>query len=430
MVIRNSLYNLVGLGAPLVVAVVTIPMLIAALGVERFGILTLIWAVVSYFGLFDLGLGRVVTQQVAGALADGRDADINPLVGTSVALLTAMGIVGGLLMAALAPLLARELAGPTAIAETLAAFWWMAAAMPAIVLTAGYRGLLEATGRFALVNAIRLPMGIFTFAGPLAVIWLGANDLGAIAAALAGGRLMACVVHAHYALRAVPHLSGHGEVRRSMVRPLLTTGGWMTVSNIISPLMNYTDRFLLGFLSSASAVTYYATPQELILRLGIVPSAVATVLFPMFAAQAAGASPSEDRRALMRYSAVMVAMMAPFSLGLLLFADPLLALWISRDMADQGAPILQIMSVAALASAVAQVPFAMLQGRGQSDITAQVHLVELPLYLAALVALVLAYGAVGAAMAWLLRIVGDAIAMYWFVLRRAAPQRQQPEPEG
>ena len=59
--LRHTAFNLIGLGAPLLVAVGTIPVLIHALGPARFGLLTLIWAVVSYFGLFDLGLGRALT---------------------------------------------------------------------------------------------------------------------------------------------------------------------------------------------------------------------------------------------------------------------------------------------------------------------------------------------------------------------------------
>ena len=68
--IRHSTYNLLGLGLPLLIAVFTIPVLIKDLGDARFGLLTLIWAVVGYFGLFDLGLGRAMTQQLAVVFAN------------------------------------------------------------------------------------------------------------------------------------------------------------------------------------------------------------------------------------------------------------------------------------------------------------------------------------------------------------------------
>ena len=86
--VRHTLFNLVGLGAPLFVALVSIPMLLQELGVPRFGLLTLIWAVVSYFSLFDLGLGRALTQSLARILAQDPPGDPVPTVGTALTLMT------------------------------------------------------------------------------------------------------------------------------------------------------------------------------------------------------------------------------------------------------------------------------------------------------------------------------------------------------
>ncbi len=64
ILVRNALLNLVGQGSPLLVALIAIPLLIKGLGTDRFGVLTLAWIVVGYFGLFDLGLGRALTKMV------------------------------------------------------------------------------------------------------------------------------------------------------------------------------------------------------------------------------------------------------------------------------------------------------------------------------------------------------------------------------
>lgn len=417
MVLRNSVYNLLGLGLPLVVAVIAIPALIHSLGAEQFGILTIIWAVVSYFGLFDLGLGRVVTQQIAIAIAEDDSDRLKVVVGTSSVLMASLGIVGAIAMAVSAPLLAHEFTKTADPAAVTRAFYWMAAAMPAIVLTSGYRGMLEATGRFGLVNAIRFPMGVFTYAGPLAVVWAGHGGLEAISAVLCVGRIVACVLQAFYALRSLPAKVGTGRFERSMIQPMLSMGGWMSISNIVGPLMNYTDRFLLGFVASAQAVAYYATPQEMVLRIGIIPTAVAAVLFPLFTSQSNSAGASVMRANLRRYSLVILALLLPFTVLLALFAHPLLALWISPVFADNATVPLQIMSVAALCSGLAQIPFTMLQGRARADLTAKLHLVELPLYIGLLYILVLHYGPVGAALAWLARIGADMLALYWLCLR-------------
>ena len=59
---NNALWNLTGQIAPLAVALVALPPLIRALGMERFGFISLAWALVGYAGLFDLGISRAMKQ--------------------------------------------------------------------------------------------------------------------------------------------------------------------------------------------------------------------------------------------------------------------------------------------------------------------------------------------------------------------------------
>src|SRR5688500_5202637 len=62
---RDVLWNIGGLVIPVATALVAIPVLDASLGTERFAVLTLAWAVLGYFSLFDAGLGRATTRAVA-----------------------------------------------------------------------------------------------------------------------------------------------------------------------------------------------------------------------------------------------------------------------------------------------------------------------------------------------------------------------------
>ena len=413
-VLRSAFYNLLGLGIPALVAIFSIPPLIHSLGEEKFGVLTIIWAVVSYFGLFDLGVGRAITQKMAQALADQNTNEVQKIVGTGSLTMLVCGMIGGALMALFAPLLAGEFALATDQGEVLAALLWMALAIPAIVMTSCYRGILEAVDRFALINIIRLPMGIFTFLAPLVVVVYVGPNLDVIAMVLACGRIIACIVHAWFALRSVPGNIGHGTMDQYYVPSLLKTGGWLTVSNIVAPLMNYVDRFILGIVASGAAVAYYATPQELLLRIGIIPSALATVLFPLFARNSISKDADRDRTQLRSYSLLIVVVMLPITVILLLFAHPLLSMWINPKFADNAGLVLQVMSVAALISGIAQIPYTMLQGNGRADITGKLHLSELPVYVALLCALAYIYGPIGAAVAWLIRIVADAGFLYFF----------------
>ncbi len=411
-IIRYSFYNLLGLGLPLLVAVFSIPVLIRELGEARFGLLTLIWAIVSYLSLFDLGLGRALTQQLAVVLEGKNRERAGAMVATAMAIMTFFGVVAGILLAVAGPWALGWIKAVPDRGEAVNAIWIMALVMPAVVATSGLRGVLEARHAFAVVNAIRLPMGLLTFLGPLAVVWAGVPRLDAITLVLALGRVMTCMLHAWYARRALGADAGKWEFDRSLVRPLCTTGGWMTVSNVVSPLMSYADRFIVGAVLSSAAVAYYVTPQELITKLSILPNALTAVLFPTLAAQLIkrdGAATALVRRATFWIYLALLPITAAFAL----FSRELLTIWVGADFAMQSYGVLQIFAAGMFITCLAQIPFTVLQGAGRANVTAAAHLVEAPFFMVALWVLCHAYGVTGAAIAWLLRVAVDAVIMFW-----------------
>lgn len=269
---RNSIWNLIGFGAPMAVAVFSIPILIRDLGKDRFGVLTLAWALIGYANLFDLGLGRALTQFVAKKLGAGEDREVPAVVWTSLFLMLLLGVLGAMVVGFLSPwLVHRALNVPAALQrEALQSFYLLALSIPLVICTAGLRGLLEAHQRFVLVNALRVPMGVFTFAGPLFVLPFS-RSLVPVVATLVAVRIAVWAAHLLVCLRVLPELGRSLVWDRSIVGPMLRFGGWMTVSNVVSPLMVTIDRFFIGAMVSMAAVAYYATPYELITKFLFLP---------------------------------------------------------------------------------------------------------------------------------------------------------------
>lgn len=413
----HSLLNLAGTGGPLLVAVVAIPFLIAGLGTERFGVLTLVWVLIGYLGLLDLGIGRALTKLIAERLGTPAEDEVPALIGTALLLMFGFGCLGALACAALSGWLASTVLAipPPLQSEAAVAFLLVAAAIPAVTLTTGLRGVLEACHRFDLVNAVRAPMGIFTFAGPLLVLPF-TDALPAVVVVLIGGRAVAALVHWRLVRRVVPGFAGRLVFERGLVGPLLRFGGWMTVSNLVSPLMVYFDRFLIGALLSVAAVAYYATPYEVVTKLWIVPGALLSVLFPTFAA---GIRQQPERMAALfgRALFAVLAVIAPVTLILVTFGETVLAGWVGEEFARNSTVVLQWLAVGVLVNSLAQVPFTALQGAGRPDLTAKLHLAEVPFYLAALAWLTLRHGIEGAAVAWVVRVSVDALALFLLTAR-------------
>src|SRR5215813_14001974 len=281
---KNTLWNLLGQLSPIGVAVVTIPLLVKGLGVARFGVLSLAWIVIGYFSVYDMGLGRALTKLIADKLGTRQEQAIPALVWTSLSLMLVLGGIGCLATLALSRwLVYTVLKIPGDLQpETLGSFYLLALSIPLVTLTSGLRGILEALQRFRVATLIRIPMSIFSFAGPLLVLPFS-QSLVWITAVLILGRVIGCVVHLIACLRAMPMLGSKIVVDRSAVKPVIKFGGWMTVSNFINPILVYVDRFVIGALASTSVIAYYAAPFDAVIRLTVIPAAVAGVLFPAFA---------------------------------------------------------------------------------------------------------------------------------------------------
>ena len=414
---RNAFWNLLGNGAPMIVAVVCIPLLIRGLGKDRFGILTLAWSLIGYASLFDLGLGRALTQMVARKLGVGQEREIPALVWMSLLLMLLLGIAGAALVWMISPWLSgRGLNVPATLhEETLQSFRLLAISIPFVITTAGLRGLLEAHQRFRLISAMRIPMGIFTFAGPIFVLPFS-KSLVPVVATLVGGRIVAWAIHLLLCLRVVPELRRTLDWQRGALGPLLRFGGWMTVTNVVSPLMTTLDRFLIGALVSITAVAYYATPFEMVTKFWLLPGALMGVMFPAFSA---GFEQNRERTALLfgRSVKLLLLVLFPVMLCTIALAQDGLRLWLGPEFAQHSFRVLQWLAVGVFINSLAQVPFSLLQGVGRPDITATLHLIELPLYLGVLWWLISTRGIEGAAMAWTARMAVDALFMFGLAKR-------------
>ena len=412
LLVRNTILNLVGQAAPLLIAIITIPLIIQGLGVERFGILSLAWVIVGYFGLFDLGLGRATTKFVAEYLGKGEFKKLSSIVWTAVGLQVILGIVGGLVLIVIIPLLVERVFNipPTLLAETKNVFYLLALSIPVVVISTSLRGVLEAGQRFDLVNIVKIPATAATFLLPLVGLLLGFQLFG-IVALLVISRFAALLSFLILSFKTFPSLKQKFAIRLELLRSLLSYGGWITVSNIIGPILVYLDRFLIVIFLTVVAVSYYTPPYEAVRNLSIIPASLALTLFPAFSALSTVHKEDLDRF-YARSVKYLLLVMGPVMLILILFAPDFLRFWLGIEFAQKSTLVLQILAVGALTNSLAYVPFSLLQGLGRPDIPAKFYLLELPLYLGLAWFLIKNMGISGAALAWTLRVSLDALLLF------------------
>jgi O-antigen/teichoic acid export membrane protein len=415
--LSGSAWNMAGQVLPLLVAVATIPWLISAVGLERFGFIALAWVLVGYASLFDLGIGRAVIRTVSARLAQGdrEGADASGQAGLSFLLLLGLVVMAFTLLGT--PLLVdRVLVVPTSLqGEAQGALRLLALSLPFVMLTSGYVGVLSAYQDFRLLNLVRALFSVLSYALPLAVALAGWATLPAVVGTIVALRAAGTVAFAwacarHHGFRWWPR-----RPPREQALELLQLGGWMSVSNVVGPLLTYLDRLLIAALVPLRAVGIYSAPYDLATRMLVIPYSIVAALFPMSAALQPG-SPQAGK-ALSDITRYLFLSMFPLMFGTLALAHPAMRLWLGAEVGEQAAVVLQILAVGVFLNALTQGPATLIQAAGKPRDMALLHLAELPLFLAVLWALTTRLGIVGTALAASLRFAVDAAAVFWLAHR-------------
>lgn len=409
------------------------PFLLHHLGQERLGVLSLVWVVVGYFSFLDMGLGRAVTVAVASCRAgsgSGRPDEVHILGTASVFLAGVGGIVALLLGLGIAGWgVPFRLSSPAFLDEVTQAFLWMLPSLPLLLLSSTLRGHLEGVGAFRSLNLLRIPTGVMLIAGPcltalftpdlvwacvsilavrllhvFALLWLVARDMGFRFASFS------------WILARASNGAWLGQ--------LLSFGGWVTVSNIVGPVIVYVDRFVIGAVFSASAVAIYAVPFDVVSRFPVLVASLCSVLLPELARLSRSTADSQANhqgvRALVRRSSLFSAWLVAAVVVVGWVAAPtVLRWWMGPVFEEQSTPVVHILLLAFGVNSLAQIPFTALQALGRARIVALLHMAELLPYGLVLVLAVSWFGIVGAAWAWLLRSAIDYVALVWIWSRQA-----------
>ncbi len=418
----NTIWNLLGMGLPLFVGLVSFrlltnglhsgPVTFEGLDTGRFGALGLVWMFVGYFGIFDMGLGRALTKFIVDKLSQEKRNELPGVFWTSIIMMLAFGVMAGVILAGCSPVLAgRWLKIDEALrSEVMRAFFVVAIGMPIVVMNVGLVGVLEACHSFKLLNIIRIPAAVYSFVAPVCVLPF-TNNLVVIVAVLLFGRVAVLITCFIASLVVLPELRTAVKWDRSEAVSMLRFGGWMTVSNMAVPLMTNINRLLIGVIHSVGIGTFYLIPEEVVIRLFMFPRAWISVIFPPMVS-AYARSRKELSNLFQRGVVYLMLAFFPVIMGLLLIAPEGLDLWLGQEYAEKGSSVMRCLTVGVFLHGLARVPWFMIQAVNKPDISAKIHLLEIPLYFALAWVLIGKMGIMGAAAAWTVRMLFDYIAMF------------------
>lgn len=404
---KHSIANLVGAVLPMIVGLITVPLYLHYIGPERYGVLAVILTLLGYFGFFDLGLGRAVTQRMA-RLADAQEIDRSNLLWTALTASFLLGMLGSVLLwLGTDYLLINVIAMSEASRnEATGAVDWLLVALPLLLPSSALTGALHAKLRFYELNVIQVGGGVLGQIIPLAVAIIGHTELTYLVPATIAARLTTIFFLFNQCRSHVP-LVGGPRIDRAHLIPMAGYGGWISVMTILAPLLVTIDRLIIASISGARAVASYTVPYDLVSRTMVISGSFSSALFPRLASTAA----SDGRSLACRASATLVAVMTPVIIAGLFLAQPFLNFWVGVDFAATSHGVAEIILLGVWLNAIVTPHYTRFLATDNPKTLVCIYLIEIPAYLLMLWLGISHWGVIGAAAAWSLRVLIDTVLL-------------------
>lgn len=400
---KHTVANLVGNVLPMLVALITVPLYLRYIGAERYGVLAVIWALLGYFGFFDFGFGRAVSQRMA-RLSDAEDTERSNLLWTALTSTFLLGLVGSLALWIFADYILTHLIDMSASSriEASGAVAWLLLALPVLLPASVLQGALQARLRFVELNTIQVLGSTLSQLLPLAVAVSGHVELQALVPAALASRLLTISLLLRQCRRHVP-LIGPPLIDRTHLKPLMSYGGWISVITLLGPLLVTIDRLVIASLSGAKAVAYYTVPYDLVSRTMVISGSLSSAIFPRLAS----ASADHARDLALRATTALVAVMTPVVIVGQFVVHPFLNLWVGDAFASSSAGVAELILLGVWINALVIPHNARLLATDNPKTVVIIYLIQIPIYFLMLWYGITYWGVVGAAAAWSLRVLLD-----------------------
>ncbi len=399
--IKDVFWNISSYTIPILIAIPMFGVLARSLGVEKFGVFTLLLTVFGYASIFDLGLSRAVVRSIS--INKASKILVLEYLYTSISTIIPISLTFSLVFYLCAPSIVSLLNISDAIfVDANKSLELMSLAFFPLLTFSVMQGYYEGLEKFKTASIIKIQTSILLSVLPVLCVWYHPSLQSAVFGLLLA-RIYAFFISGYIIYKENKTVSV-AYFDRDKFYELFEYGKWLVITNIVSPILTTVDRFVLSSIGGANKVAFYTGPSEIVSRVLIIPGIVTRTLFPKLAR---GVGKDLEKR----LSLIFFSMMLIIVIGLIIFSKLIIVTWLGQEYA-QASTTLQILSIGLFFCSLAQLPYTSIQASGHSKVVALIHAFELIPYITLLYFCVEKYSYIGVAVVWSIRMSVDYVLLY------------------
>jgi O-antigen/teichoic acid export membrane protein len=397
--INNAIFNLFGTVWPILLGLITTPYIVRGLGLEPYGVLVLVSAVLGYVLLLDLGLDASLVKYVAQYRAVENFEILRTYIGTALIIYAIVGLVGCLIIGGLAyPLVGLLKIAPDLRPVAQFAFYVGAVGFFVNLISGAFRAVITGFQRYDLSNVINVLSGTIQAIGTVVILWQGFWLKEVVLFQLAVG-LAKLGLYVHLSSRLMPGALFRLAFAPTILKNLMNFGLMTFINRTAGLLLFQFDRTYIGFVLGGASITYYSIPDNLGRQMHGLPASATLASFPLASELASTQQNQTVRRLYLRGLKWTVVLAFSMTAVLVALSFKVLYYWMGPEFARISAIPLCLLLISYCVFALTAIPSRIVDGMGLPRYNALFASVTAALNLISCILLIPRWGILGAAIA-------------------------------
>jgi len=342
----NMLASLIGYAVPMIISLVTTPIVLKELGVTAYGLTSLIGVIIGYLTVMDMGLDLPITKYLAEDNAKVDTEAANRMLNTTLQLYIIIGVVGMFSIFFTAKWLAGVVfkVPDDMLHEGVAVFRLAGIGFLGSVCMSWGRAVAMGIQRFEITYGVSVITNLAGVCLGLLMIYTGYGVVGFVLMRVLSN-LLAGIAYWMYARRLLPFYHFRFGFDRATILRVRGYIGYGALNRVMGGIVSGLDKTLIGIWLGVAMAGIYSIPVTLVSSLGYMLAYMLGFIFPIASELHSLGQMEKLRDIFTRSTRFLTALASLVFIPVLVFGDMFITKWVGTDIGDKTRYVLLFMAL-------------------------------------------------------------------------------------